>query len=333
MINLKDNTQRIDDELVQLLNNMDNFDAQKEKRFSEILEKNNGSIKVNPDGTVTLDPGFVLSLGKGPINTTMSKEQFMYFYSDYKQKIISQVGDGTVIRDSSFDLSVNSWLTKEYQKVKYLSNEWSIDPVGWSTYDVLKWKLKGKSDFLFKKKYDFVKNYKNVIKLAADEYDIPEFLLAGICYNEFAGDPYWVDDIGYNIRKFDWSGPEWVDENLTITKSPKLTSFGSVSIQVRRAEEALGYNPEKISAVQEENIIKMLKDPVQNIFIVAKHVHDLKQIDYANIDTCDLSEDNIKIIAARYNRGPEISLEEVKKDLSYGNAMYKHENSILEALE
>jgi len=75
MLNLKDNTIRVDNELAALVYGMDSIS------FEEIVQ-NNGSIKVNTDGTVTLDPKFALSLGKGPIKNTMSKEQFMGYYED-----------------------------------------------------------------------------------------------------------------------------------------------------------------------------------------------------------------------------------------------------------
>ena len=50
------------------------------------------------------------------------------------------------------------------------------------------------------------------------------FMVRGVAYKEFGGDPMIADDFAYAVRSFDWSGPDWVDENLTITKNPDLTS-------------------------------------------------------------------------------------------------------------
>jgi hypothetical protein len=209
--------------------------------------------------------------------------------------------------------------------------------VEWTVEDIFKWKFGNKldadNDYLFKRKAQFTSHYRNVLKDAATKYDIPEFLLAGVAFVEFGGDPVWIDDVADDIRSVDWSGNDWIDNNTTITKNPNLTSFGNISIQVRRASFELGYDPDKMTSNERNSIITSLKNPIQNIFIAAKHLSTLKKVDFENKPSSELTIDDIKIIATRYNRGPNISLIDIKKNLSYGNSIYKHKDEINNALK
>jgi hypothetical protein len=54
----------------------------------------------------------------------------------------------------------------------------------------------------------------------------PEFLLAGVAFSEFGGDPMWNDDVVDAVRSFDWSGPDWMDKNLTTTSNPDKLHMG-----------------------------------------------------------------------------------------------------------
>lgn len=206
----------------------------------------------------------------------------------------------------------------------------------WTTGDVLTWKCGstcgGGNEYLFKRKAQFTSHYRNVLKDAAVKYDIPEFLLAGVAFTEFGGDPMWIDDVADGVRSFDWSGPDWMDRNMTITKDPNLTSFGNISIQVRRTAEELGYDVKNMSSDERSALIASLKNPIQNIYIAAKHLSTLRKIDFASKPTTQLTADDIKVIATRYNRGPDLSLEQIKKNLSYGNSLYNHQTEVNNAL-
>lgn len=48
---------------------------------------------------------------------------------------------------------------------------------------------------------------------AASRYNLPAELLAGVCWIEVAGDPSFIDRVAFEVRAFDWSGPDWVDPN------------------------------------------------------------------------------------------------------------------------
>ncbi|MDY6960244.1 MAG: hypothetical protein SVK08_13920, partial [Halobacteriota archaeon] len=50
-------------------------------------------------------------------------------------------------------------------------------------------------------KYQWVRGYANVIEKAAEEFNLPVVLLAGIAFREVAGDPPTIDDLAYQGRK------------------------------------------------------------------------------------------------------------------------------------
>jgi hypothetical protein len=105
-----------------------------------------------------------------------------------------------------------------------------------------------------------------------------------------------------------------------------------MSIQVRTAAEALGYDPNNLSSDDRAKIIQSLKDPVQNIYIAAKHLGDLKNVDSKGKSASQMSAQDIKVAATRYNRGIGPSLKSILKNLDYGRSIYKHEKEINDAL-
>ncbi len=211
-----------------------------------------------------------------------------------------------------------------------------VSQVEWKTSDIIIWKCgsacDGGNEYLFNRKLEFISHMKNVIKDASAKYNIPEFWLAGIIFSEFGGDPMWIDDVAYGVRSFDWSGPEWVDRNLTTTKDPNLTSFGNVSVQIRTAAKELGYAVESMTSTEMNLLINSLKNPVQSIYIAAKHLSTLKKVDFAGKSINQITADDVKIITTRYNRGSELSADEIKKNLSYGNHIYEYSREINNAL-
>jgi len=224
--------------------------------------------------------------------------------------------------------------TPIHQSIIESAQRWAYNEstVGWTTGDIVKWKTNGGNAYLFERKAQFVGYYKNVIKDAAKTYDIPEFLLAGVAYTEFGGDPMWIDDAADATRSFDWGGPDWVDNNLTMTSHPDKTSMGNLSIQIRTAAEALGYDPKNLSSDDRAKIIESLKDPVQNIYIAAKHLSDLRNVDAKGKASSQMTKGDIKNAATRYNRGSGLSLNKILQNLSYGKSIYKHEKEINDAL-
>ena len=217
----------------------------------------------------------------------------------------------------------------EHARIIYYSSQWSNhSEFKWTTWDIVEWKLWGGDASLYSKKEGYISNYKDVLTDAAQRYDIPAFLLAGVMYIEFGGAPLWIDDVAYVVRSFDWCGPEWVDENLTITKEPNKTSFGDTSIQVRRALEMFGYSP---SNEHINSVISSMKDPVQSIYMAAKHLAVLRDVDFAGKTADQLADEDIQVIASRYNCGPGVSFE-VAKEHGYGKDMFGYQEAIVRAM-
>jgi hypothetical protein len=261
-----------------------------------------------------------------PPNTTVTPN-----YTGFIDQIIAQGVQQAASDDNptvSFEQKLNNFgnLASSFD-ISNSVNEWTID-------DIIKWKapVVGDPEYIFEFKEQWINGYKDVIKDAAKQSNIPEFLLAGVAYAEVGGDPIWIDEIAYQVREFDHLGNP-ILEPLTITNEPELTSFGNVSIQLRRAAETLGYDYHNLSNEQVDSLKTSILDPKQNIYLVAEHLSDLKNIDFSEIDSDNLTKEQIEIIATRYNRGPDLSLEEIKQNSSYGKSITNRTEIILQAIK
>ena len=244
------------------------------------------------------------------------------------EKNTHQLNNVSNEQEKFYEISKKEGITAAHAQIKTYAEQWKDVPeYKWTMGDIAKWKTTGGEKFIHQEKLGFIKNYKDVILDAAEKYDIPPILLAGVAYIEYGGAPMWIDDAANSVRSFDWSGPEWVDKHLTITKNPDLTSFGNMSIQVRRALEMLGYDA---STSKRDDVIDSLKDPIQNIYLAASHLNILRNIDFKGKSKNDLTENEIKIIASRYNLGPDIALNSIVPE--YGDRIYNNKDDILNAL-
>ncbi len=199
----------------------------------------------------------------------------------------------------------------------------------WGLWDVFKWKI-------FPEKYGGGKQYiqhfkdgwvvynKSKIINTANEYGIPPTLLASVAWIEVGGDPDFIDHFAFQVRAFDWSGPSWVDKHLTITNNPSKTSFGPISIQLRVAAETIGLNPKNLTYQQQTLLIDLLNSDVWNLKVVAKHLAFLIKHDFPTISGKELTDEQIRIVGARYNRGIGLNLEQLKQNTSYGNFILKN---------
>lgn len=189
----------------------------------------------------------------------------------------------------------------------------------WTSWDFIRWtffpeELRGGPRFLADYKEAWVYYNSSRIRDAARAAKIPVELLAGIAWNEVGGMPDFVDYAAFPIRSFDWSGPDFVDRHLTITKDPDRTSFGSVSIQLRVAAETMGLDIRRLK-FNEKKLARALSNDAYNLHVVARHVFDLIRYDYPNIDTANLSDEQIVVVGSRYNRGKARKLEEIINSL------------------
>ncbi len=202
----------------------------------------------------------------------------------------------------------------------------------WDTWDVIQWQLPswagGGNQVLFAFKDAWVINNKRTIKAWAEAARFPALLLGGVCWAEVGGDPEFIDGAAHAVRSFDWSGPDWIDENMTITRRPELTSFGPVSMQLRRAAETLGHNIEDLSFMERRALGACLEVDVFNIRLTALHLRELIDLDGLQTNPPDLSDDGIKVAGARYNRGPDLTLAQIRTNLSYGESIIRRRERI-----
>ncbi len=194
----------------------------------------------------------------------------------------------------------------------------------WSLIDLFTWKLipkrfGGGISYIQKFKDAWVRHNKTRIKLLAARHRFPPELLAGVCWIEVAGDPTFIDRVAFEVRVFDWSGPNWIDRNLTVTDPPAKTSFGPVSIQIRTAARTMGLDPNNMSSTQLRNLATCLQKDVFNIEVVALHLRKIIDHDGLQENPPYLKMDNVRIVGARYNRGMELSLDQIKRNTRYGD--------------
>lgn len=191
----------------------------------------------------------------------------------------------------------------------------------WSLYNFSQWisifiydKEKA-NQFLHGQKENFVKDYKDAINLYAKKYDIPPILLAGVAYNEFGGDPMFLDKVAYTGRSIVNTG-----------KKADKTSFGNTSIQIARVKEM---HPDW----SDQKIIVSLQIPEKNIELTAEHLRVILDVDYKGVHAKDMSDEHIKIAGARYNRGLELPKDKIKQNTSYGDRIVDRKYKLQELLK
>lgn len=119
----------------------------------------------------------------------------------------------------------------------------------------------------------------------------------------------------YNVRSLVWEKSDWIDENIEQIRDPALTSFGDVSIQLRRAFEMFGY--ENPSLYQQTQTVKSLKNRIECIYLAAKHLSDLRDVGFKGKSAAQLTDEDIRIIATRYNRGPLMKKKKIISTLVF----------------
>lgn len=169
----------------------------------------------------------------------------------------------------------------------------------------------GKSATLADYKDRWVKAHRKLIAEAAASFEIPAWFLAGVAWAEVGGDHPAFDSLGYVYRR---------DIGL-LSKPAVETSFGAVQMQIRRAAEELGYDPAALTSEQMGYIIKSLEDPQQNLLLVASHLDRLRNIDSPGKTAELLEDDDLRVLGARYNRGPDLPLAKILENTSYGDAI------------
>jgi hypothetical protein len=103
-------------------------------------------------------------------------------------------------------------------------------------------------------------------------------------------------------------------------------------MQLRVAMETLGYDKSE-TLIAGNAVIESLKDPMEAFFIIAKHLSTLKDVDFKGKKGSELTDEEIKIVGTRYNRGAGLPLQAIKKNLSYGQAIMKRKEELQNLLK
>lgn len=158
-----------------------------------------------------------------------------------------------------------------------------------------------------------------LIKAAAQDAGLPPEMVAGIAWQEVMGDPAVMDDLAYEGRKV-----------LPFSEDPDKTSMGPMSIQVRRAAEVLGYDPQHLTDIQRDQVVGALKDPAKNIFIASEYLAQLKaESGFADVPPEQMTRAQMQELAARYNGGPYYEDPHAE---AYGRGFGKNVDQAKEAL-
>ena len=95
-------------------------------------------------------------------------------------------------------------------------------------------------------------------------------------------------------------------EFLLFDRNPDTTSYGAGQIQIRRAAEVLGYDPNALTDAQRDEIRDSLTDAEQNIFVTAGHLAQLQDssAQFAGIPPNLWSDRDYEELFRLYNDGP-----------------------------
>ncbi|MER7708124.1 hypothetical protein ABTX81_35200 [Kitasatospora sp. NPDC097605] len=155
---------------------------------------------------------------------------------------------------------------------------------------------------------EWIKANSTIIAAAARQSGLPPDMLAGIAWQEVGGKGrVWDDLAGAGRYVADQPWFPVIPENLPgrLGGAPDTTSYGPLSIQVRRAAEVLGYNPATLSDDQRHEVVRALQNPATNIFIASGYLAQLKaESPFADVPADRMTPAQYQELAARYNGGP-----------------------------
>ncbi|MFG2553934.1 hypothetical protein ACGFWF_28825 [Streptomyces sp. NPDC048581] len=166
----------------------------------------------------------------------------------------------------------------------------------------------------------YISGNKALIHDAARNSGLPPEMLAGIAWQEVEGDPSWIDEAAYGVRR-----------HLPGMGEADQTSMGPIAIQVRRSAEVLGYDPENLTDAQRDEVVNASKDPGQNIYIASEYLAQLKaESEFADVPPERMTREQMRELAARYNGGPYWRSEDAQ---IYGRGFDSNVDEAKRALE
>lgn len=77
-------------------------------------------------------------------------------------------------------------------------------------------------------------------------------------------------------------------------------------MQLEVAAQTIGLKTDDLTRIASVQLADLLMDPILNIYIVAKHLSDLKEIDFKDKE---LTWEDCIVLGNRYNIGPNASYE------------------------
>lgn len=214
----------------------------------------------------------------------------------------------------------------------------------WDMTDVSIWKLHPDDaenywgqPYLYLYKDSFIKFHKKLIFTYAQQAKIPALLLASVAWQEAGGKP---DDLKPQVLLF----RQLIDYFHKNNDYSNKVSIGVVAMQIRVVAETLGIDPRTLPTTQQLQISQCLQTDNFNLKIVAMHLYNLIKHDYPNADTLNLTDEQLILVGARYNRGVERKKDDFiqaifldSKDprrnyISYGLAILKRREHIKKLL-
>lgn len=179
----------------------------------------------------------------------------------------------------------------------------------WSNWDG----IAHRKDTAYLKQFkdQWVHGYRDAINAAAKQFDIPPELLGAVAHIEVGGAPPIADDFGYSAREEVGRNlpipdfiPDWIRRGVNAPKDQ--TSFGPLSVQVRRAASSLGYGTDQnLTESQRRMVISSLEDPRSGIFVAAKHLSDLRDKAFGKRRADAIRNSEMQLLGAMYNEGPD----------------------------
>ncbi len=216
------------------------------------------------------------------------------------------------------DMKINGWNIMNELDGNFCSPQGS-NFRRWDMMDVSIWKLHQDDPvnywgqpYLYLYKDSFIKFHKELIFTCAHQAKIPALLLASVAWQEAGGKP---DNLKPQVLLF----RQLIDYFQKNNDYSNKVSIGVVAMQIRVVAETLGIDPRSLSTTQQLQISRCLQTDDFNLKIVAMHLCNLIKYDYPNADTFHLTDEQLILVGARYNRGVERKKDDFIQAISFGS--------------
>lgn len=212
-------------------------------------------------------------------------------------------------------------------------------PPAWTTFDAARAQLErmfssdGTSTTLARYKNNWVQGYSDVLQAEATRNNLPAWMLGSVAWTEVGGDPPVLDQLAFWGRFALQTQPEvphlWGEYSFDTpdVELANLTSFGPIQMQVRRAAVELDKDPNSLTFRDRVEITEKLIDPETNIALAASHLGRIRDQVAPGKTADQLTNDEIRIIASKYNIGLERSNQDALSN-SYGQAVLNKRDQI-----